>query len=219
MLPVGLPQIDKLEPTGNPLDKELKWKNISIDGKKFTRETDTLDTFVDSSWYFLRFCSPNKEDYGYDIEEIKYWMPVDQYIGGIEHAILHLLYSRFFMQALSFNNEKMNIKEPFKGLFTQGMVCHETYKDTNNNWISPDEITTINGEKFLKKDSATKVTVGASDQCLNQKNTIDPAEIIQKYGADAVDYLFYQIARQKKMFNGLMKVLRHPINLYKNCGL
>ena len=163
MLPVELPQINKLEPAGNPLDKELKWKNISIDGKKFTRETDTLDTFVDSSWYFLRFCSPNKKDYGYDKEEIKYWMPVDQYIGGIEHAILHLLYSRFFMQALSFNNEEMDVKEPFKGLFTQGMVCHETYKDTNNNWISPDEIITINGEKFLKKNKTTKVIVGASE--------------------------------------------------------
>ena len=80
-----------------------------------------------------------------------------------------LLYSRFFMQALSFNNEKMNITEPFKGLFTQGMVCHETYKDTNNNWISPDEITTINGEKFLKKDSATKVTVGASESMSKSK--------------------------------------------------
>ena len=187
MLPVELPQINKLEPAGNPLDKELKWKNISIDGKKFTRETDTLDTFVDSSWYFLRFCSPNKKDYGYDKEEIKYWMPVDQYIGGIEHAILHLLYSRFFMQALSFNNEEMDVKEPFKGLFTQGMVCHETYKDTNNNWISPDEIITINGEKFLKKNKTTKVIVGASESMSkSKKNTIDPAEIIEKFGADAV---------------------------------
>ncbi len=187
MLPVKLPQINKLEPTGNPLDKEFKWKNISINGKKYTRETDTLDTFVDSSWYFLRFCSPNKEDYGYKKEEVKYWMPVDQYIGGIEHAILHLLYSRFFMQALSFNNDEMDITEPFKGLFTQGMVCHETYKDTNNNWISPDEITTINGEKFLKKDNTAKVTVGASESMSKSKrNTIDPAEIIQKFGADAV---------------------------------
>ena len=122
-------------------------ENISINGKNFTRETDTLDTFVDSSWYFLRFCSIKNDKYGYDIEEVKYWMPVDQYIGGIEHAILHL-HSRFFMQAISYENKTFNITEPFKGLFTQGMVCHETYKDENNNWISPDETVTIKGENI-----------------------------------------------------------------------
>ena len=89
-------------------------------------------------------------------------MPVDQYIGGVEHAILHLLYSRFFMKALSFENEKLNLSEPFQGLFTQGMVCHETYKDKNNNWVSPDEIETINGEKYLIKDNSHKVFVGPS---------------------------------------------------------
>ena len=126
-----------------------EWKKINIDGKEYTRETDTLDTFVDSSWYFLRFCSADKKDYGFRQEEINYWMPVDQYIGGVEHAILHLLYSRFFMHALSKDNEKFDIKEPFKGLFTQGMVCHETYKDQNNNWVSPEELTTINGKNFF----------------------------------------------------------------------
>ena len=150
MLPVKLPEIDTLEPTGNPLEKAEAWKNIEIDGKKFRRETDTLDTFVDSSWYFLRFCSPKNSEIGFDYNEAKYWMPVDQYIGGVEHAILHLLYSRFFMHAISFKNSNLNLKEPFKGLFTQGMVCHETYKDNDNNWISPDEIETINGEKVLK---------------------------------------------------------------------
>ena len=129
MLPVELPKINKLDHAGNPLDKEIEWKTVTIDGKEYTRETDTLDTFVDSSWYFLRFCSTDKKDYGFDLEDLKYWMPVDQYIGGIEHAILHLLYSRFFMRALSFENKDLNINEPFQGLFTQGMVCHETYKD------------------------------------------------------------------------------------------
>ena len=99
-----------------------------INGKKLRRETDTLDTFVCSSWYFLRFCSPNEDYYGFNLDEVKYWMPVDQYIGGVEHAILHLLYSRFFMQALSFNNKDFNLTEPFDGLFTQGMVCHELTK-------------------------------------------------------------------------------------------
>ena len=148
MLPVQLPKIDQLSSTGNPLDEMLEWKNITIDGKKCIRETDTLDTFVDSSWYFLRFCSPQNKEYGFDADEVKYWMPVDQYIGGVEHAILHLLYSRFFMQALSYQNNTFDIKEPFSGLFTQGMVCHETYKDENNNWVSPDELITKDGKKF-----------------------------------------------------------------------
>ena len=109
MLPVNLPKIDGFETKGNPLDENLEWKNILLDGKKYRRETDTLDTFVDSSWYFLRFCSPHKQNYGFDIEEVKYWMPVDQYIGGVEHAILHLLYSRFFMHALSYKNENFDL--------------------------------------------------------------------------------------------------------------
>ena len=186
MLPVELPKIDKLNATGNPLDNALDWKNIKIDGKNYIRETDTLDTFVDSSWYYLRFCSPKNEEYGFNYEDINYWMPVDQYIGGVEHAILHLLYSRFFMQALSYKNEKFNLKEPFKGLFTQGMVCHETYKDENNNWISPDEITTINGKKYLKNDNTKEIKTGPSESMSkSKKNTIDPENIINNYGADA----------------------------------
>ena len=187
LLPVKLPEIKELQQTGNPLDNIKDWKEINISGKKYFRETDTLDTFVDSSWYFLRFCSPNKKDYGFDYEEIKYWMPVDQYIGGVEHAILHLLYSRFFTKALSYKNEKVNLGEPFKGLFTQGMVCHETYKDLNNNWVSPEEIIDIDGKKFLKKDPTQKITVGPSESMSkSKKNTIDPEKIIKDYGADSV---------------------------------
>ena len=186
MLPVELPKIDQLNPTGNPLDEMLEWKNITIDGKKCIRETDTLDTFVDSSWYFLRFCSPHHESYGFDLEKVKYWMPVDQYIGGVEHAILHLLYSRFFMQALSHQNNSFNIKEPFSGLFTQGMVCHETYKDENNNWVSPDELIIKDGKKFIK-GTEKKVKVGPSESMSkSKKNTIDPEKIIDNYGADSV---------------------------------
>ena len=186
-LPVKLPKIKKFKTSGNPLDHNENWKNIIINGKKLTRETDTLDTFVDSSWYFLRFCSPQKKDYGYDNEDVNYWMPVDQYIGGVEHAILHLLYSRFFMNALSFKNENFNLKEPFEGLFTQGMVCHETYKDNNNKWVSPDEIITIDGEKYLKKNKNQKIKVGPSESMSkSKKNTIDPENIIKNFGADAV---------------------------------
>ena len=187
MLPVELPVIDKLDPSGNPLDKANDWKNISINNKKYTRETDTLDTFVDSSWYFLRFCSPQNSEYGFDFDDVNYWMPVDQYIGGVEHAILHLLYSRFFMQALSFDNEKFNILEPFEGLFTQGMVCHETYKDHENNWVSPEEIETINGKKYLINDRSKEIKVGPSESMSkSKKNTIDPEKIISNYGADSV---------------------------------
>ena len=186
MLPVTLPKIEKLSSVGNPLDEIAEWKNITINGKKCIRETDTLDTFVDSSWYFLRFCSPNNNEYGFNSEEVKYWMPVDQYIGGVEHAILHLLYSRFFMQALSYKNNSLDIKEPFSGLFTQGMVCHETYKDKNNNWVSPDEIINKNGKKYLKI-TEEPVRVGPSESMSkSKKNTIDPEKIIENYGADSV---------------------------------
>ena len=186
-LPVELPKIEKFKTSGNPLESDDDWKNITIDGKKLVRETDTLDTFVDSSWYFLRFCSSKIKDYGYDINDVNYWMPVDQYIGGVEHAILHLLYSRFFMNALSYQNKNFGLTEPFEGLFTQGMVCHETYKDEENNWVSPDEITIIDGKKFLKKDSNQKIIVGPSESMSkSKKNTIDPEKIIENYGADAV---------------------------------
>ena len=186
-LPVELPPIKKFKTTGNPLDSDKEWKEVTIDGKKYTRETDTLDTFVDSSWYFLRFCSAGNKEYGFNAEETNYWMPVDQYIGGVEHAILHLLYSRFFMNALSFNNKNFKLKEPFEGLFTQGMVCHETYKDQNNNWVSPDELVEINGKKFLKNDRKQKIITGPSESMSkSKKNTIDPEEIIHNYGADAV---------------------------------
>ena len=133
MLPVELPENIDLNVKGNPLDSQKNWREINLDGKKLFRETDTLDTFVCSSWYYLRFCSPKESEYGFKKKDVDYWMPVDQYIGGVEHAILHLLYSRFFMQALSHDNDNFNILEPFSGLFTQGMVCHETYKDPDNN--------------------------------------------------------------------------------------
>ena len=185
-LPVKLPENIDLNVKGNPLDLQEKWKKIKINGKEFTRETDTLDTFVCSSWYYLRFCSPSNDDYGFNKDEIDYWMPVDQYIGGVEHAILHLLYSRFFMRALSHKNQDINITEPFSGLFTQGMVCHETYKDDDNNWVGPDEIEIINGKKYLKKDNTRVVKVGPSESMSkSKKNTIDPEDIITSYGADA----------------------------------
>ena len=187
MLPVKLPENIDLSVKGNPLDKQTSWKEITINGKKYTKETDTLDTFVCSSWYYLRFCSPREEKYGYKKEDIDYWMPVDQYIGGVEHAILHLLYSRFFMRAIDHKNENFNIKEPFQSLFTQGMVCHETYKDENNKWLSPDEVEKINNKVVIKHDPEKIVKVGPSESMSkSKKNVIDPEFIINNYGADAV---------------------------------
>ena len=189
-LPVNLPNIEKLNTDGNPLDTQNDWKFVTINGKNCRRETDTLDTFVDSSWYFLRFCSASDSKAPFNEDEIKYWMPVDQYIGGIEHAILHLLYSRFFVRAINLNNKKFELKEPFKGLFTQGMVCHQTYKDKDKNWLSPDEVFSEDGKSYFIKDKPSEsVTVGPSESMSkSKKNTIDPGKMIDTYGADAVRF-------------------------------
>ena len=189
-LPVLLPEKMNLHTKGNPLDANDDWKTVQINGKKFQRETDTLDTFVDSSWYFLRFCSADNNLIPFDDKDINYWMPVDQYIGGVEHAILHLLYSRFFTRAIGHNNNSFNIDEPFKGLFTQGMVCHETYKDKNNNWLSPEEVLSENGKDFyLVENPKEKAIVGPSESMSkSKKNTIDPENMVENFGADAVRF-------------------------------
>ena len=187
-LPILLPEDINLNAKGNPLESHPTWKNTfqRSTGKKAIRETDTLDTFVDSSWYFLRFCSPDHKNSPFDNKKVNYWMPVDQYIGGVEHAILHLLYSRFFTKAINKSNNQINIDEPFKNLFTQGMVCHETYKDKNGNWLFPNEVEKV-GKDFLKKDDKSKVKVGPIESMSkSKKNTIDPEEMINMFGADSV---------------------------------
>jgi leucyl-tRNA synthetase len=190
MLPVSLPENINLNTKDNPLNYDERWKTVIINGKKHKRETDTLDTFVDSSWYFLRFCSANEKVEPFNESDLKYWMPVDQYIGGIEHAILHLLYSRFFMRAIKDYNHVSKIKEPFKGLFTQGMVCHKTFRDLDNNWLYPDEVFSKNNlDYYLKNNPSQKVILGPSESMSkSKKNTIDPQEIINKYGADSVRF-------------------------------
>ncbi len=188
-LPIKLPDDIDLKKSGNPLEDHKTWKNTihKKTGKPALRETDTLDTFVDSSWYFLRFCSPDEKLKPFDIKKINYWMPVDQYIGGIEHAILHLLYSRFFMRALKTNDNSIKTSEPFKGLFTQGMVCHETYKDKNGKWLSPSEVEKIENGKYIKISDQTPVKVGPSESMSkSKKNVIDPESMIKIYGADSV---------------------------------
>ena len=188
-LPVTLPEDVDLNSPGNPLDSHPSWKNTihKTSGQKATRETDTLDTFVDSSWYFLRFCSPKYKHSPIDIEQVKQWMPVDQYIGGVEHAILHLLYSRFFTKGINLCYKNLNLSEPFKNLFTQGMVCHESFKDQKGEWLYPKEVERINQDIVIKKADKSKVTVGPPESMSkSKKNTIDPEDMIQLYGADAV---------------------------------
>jgi leucyl-tRNA synthetase len=188
-LPIRLPEDVDLTKGGNPLENHSTWKKTTQKktGKPAIRETDTLDTFVDSSWYFMRFCSPHENKIPFSEEELNYWMPVDQYIGGVEHAILHLLYSRFFMKALKKSNKKIKYDEPFDGLFTQGMVCHETYKDKHEKWLNPNEIEKDKDGNFVKISDNSKVVVGPSESMSkSKKNVIDPESMIKSYGADAV---------------------------------
>ncbi|SDG24470.1 leucyl-tRNA synthetase [Limimonas halophila] len=183
-LPVTLPEDVDLSTPGNPLDRHPTWKHTTCPrcGGEAERETDTFDTFMESSWYFARFCSPQSE-VGIDREAARYWLPVDQYIGGIEHAVLHLLYARFFTRALQ-HLGYVDVAEPFAGLFTQGMIGHETFKDMEGNWLSPDEVKP--GEDGTLVDPHGRpVTRGRVEKMSKSKrNTIDPTEIIQAYGAD-----------------------------------
>jgi leucyl-tRNA synthetase len=177
-LPVVLPDDVNLDEPGNPLERHPNWKDVDCPtcAKAARRETDTFDTFFESSWYFARFCSPQAET-AFDRKAADYWLPVDQYIGGIEHAVLHLLYSRFFTRAM----EKcgyLGVREPFEGLLTQGMVCHETYQDADGHWLFPEE-----AEKI--QDSGGAVTIGRSEKMSkSRKNVVDPEGIIGSYGAD-----------------------------------
>jgi len=185
-LPVVLPEDIDFESPGNPLDRHPTWKHVACPScnEPAVRETDTLDTFVDSSWYFIRFASQPK-DKPFDRAEAEAWLPVGQYIGGVEHAILHLLYARFWTRALQHLGE-LSMAEPFKGLFTQGMVTHETYRAGDGSWLSPDEVKR-DGDDWVHIDSGQPVTPGRIEKMSKSKrNTVDPEPILAKYGADAV---------------------------------
>ncbi len=187
-LPVKLPEDVSFDKPGNPLDRHDTWRSTKCHrcGKDAKRETDTMDTFVDSSWYFLRFCSPHVEDRPTDIDDVAYWMGVDQYIGGVEHAILHLLYSRFYTRAMRKTGHATS-DEPFDGMFTQGMVTHETYRH-GDGWLSPPEVTirvVDDRRTATKADSGESVQIGPIEKMSKSKrNTIDPDDIIDLYGAD-----------------------------------
>ncbi len=186
-LPIRLPNNIKLKSTGNPLENHPNWKKTKCPktGMDAIRETDTLDTFFDSSWYFLRFCSPISSREPFKDEDTSYWMPVDHYIGGVEHAILHLLYSRFFVRALKVCGKQLP-KEPFKKLITQGMVCHETFKTKDNKWIEPKNVIKEKGTYWTNQGGKRiEVMKGRSEKMSkSKKNIVDPDSIVFTYGAD-----------------------------------
>nr|WP_176869964.1 leucine--tRNA ligase [Parasphingopyxis algicola] len=185
-LPVVLPEDIDFETPGNPLDRHPTWKHVDCPtcGEPAQRETDTLDTFVNSSWYFIRFASQPDEK-PFDKAEAEAWLPVGQYIGGVEHAILHLLYARFWTRALN-RIGRLDVKEPFAGLFTQGMVTHETYQLGDGSWLSPDEVRR-DGDDWVHIERGEPVTAGRIEKMSkSKKNTVDPDPIVDQYGADAV---------------------------------
>lgn len=188
-LPVVLPEDVSFDIPGNPLDRHPTWKHVDcpICGKPARRETDTLDTFVDSSWYFIRFAS-QPSDKPFDRAEAEKWLPVAQYIGGVEHAILHLLYARFWTRALQ-RIGRLDIAEPFAGLFTQGMVTHETYyrgEGTERVWYNPEDLDIASGAATLKADGRPVQVGRVEKMSKSKKNTVDPEPIVDQYGADAV---------------------------------
>ena len=183
-LPVVLPEDVTFDKPGNPLEHHPTWKNVACPKceKDARRETDTFDTFVDSSWYFARFCSPHS-DQPVEAGAAAYWMPVDQYIGGIEHAILHLLYSRFYMRAMR-KTGHIEMDEPFANLFTQGMVIHQTYATKTGEWVFPIDVN-LDGPEPVHAKTGEPIVIGPSEKMSKaKKNVVDPENIIEQYGAD-----------------------------------
>jgi leucyl-tRNA synthetase len=184
-LPIELPEDVSFDRPGNPLDHHPTWKHVDCPqcGAPARRETDTFDTFVDSSWYYARFCSPH-DARPVSRPAVDGWLPVDQYIGGIEHAILHLLYSRFFARAMH-QTGHLALDEPFAGLFTQGMVTHESYRGADGRWLYPEEVERLADGTATHRETGEAVTVGRIEAMSKSKrNTIDPGSIIARYGAD-----------------------------------
>lgn len=188
-LPVVLPEDVTFDKPGNALDHHPTWKHVDCPqcGAKAVRETDTMDTFVDSSWYFARFTDPWNENAPTTPDVVNRMMPVDQYIGGVEHAILHLLYSRFFIRAMKATGH-IGMEEPFAGMFTQGMVVHETYQKADGSYVTPAEVKIEvggNGKRAVLMATGEDVTVGPIEKMSkSKKNTVDPDDIIASYGAD-----------------------------------
>lgn len=189
-LPVTLPEDVVFDKPGNPLDQHPTWKHVACPscGKDAVRETDTFDTFMESSWYFLRYCSPQSKT-PFDVKAVNAWMPVHHYIGGVEHAVMHLLYARFFTRALRKVGYTIPSDEPFSHLFNQGMVTHRTYKDTKGNWRYPHEVFGLEDGSFETKEEGIKVHEGRSEKMSKSKhNVISMGDVIRDVGADVVRF-------------------------------
>ena len=189
-LPIRLPEDVSFDQPGNPLDRHPSWRDCACPacGKPARRETDTMDTFVDSSWYFARFTAPDA-DTPTRAEDAEYWMNVDQYIGGIEHAILHLLYSRFFARAMHITGHlPAKSIEPFDALFTQGMVTHAIYQtrdaDGRPVYHYPEDVDLRDGKAFLKSDGTEVEIIPSAKMSKSKNNVVDPVTIIRDFGAD-----------------------------------
>jgi leucyl-tRNA synthetase len=226
-LPVKLPEDVTFEKPGNPLDHHPTWKHVNCPhcGLKARRETDTMDTFADSSWYFARFTDPWNEDAPTTRSQVDTWLPVNQYIGGIEHAILHLLYSRFWMRAMT-NTGHSNLAEPFEGLFTQGMVVHETYRSPEGQWIPPAEIRIeggANGRRAFRIADNAEVTIGDIEKMSkSKKNVVDPDDIIDTYGADTARWFMLSDSPPERDVNwtedGVQGASRFMQRAWRICG-
>ena len=194
-LPVELPEDVVMNGVVSPIKADPEWAKTTYRGEEAFRETDTFDTFMESSWYAARYCSPDYQEGMLDPEKANYWLPVDQYIGGIEHAILHLLYARFFHKLLR-DVGLVNSDEPFKRLLCQGMVLAETfYRDADNggqDWISPSDVIVERDEKGQITSAISKIdgkpvkSAGMSKMSKSKNNGIDPQAVIEQYGADTV---------------------------------
>jgi leucyl-tRNA synthetase len=221
-LPVTLPEdVSFKKKNGNPLDHHPKWKFTNYKGQKAIRETDTFDTFFESSWYFFRYLDAKNKDKAFAAEFANKLMPVDQYIGGIEHAVLHLLYARFFTKALK-KCGYLDCDEPFKNLLTQGMVCHKTYQDENGDWLMPDEVKkTENGLTY--KETGKRVLEGRSEKMSkSKKNIIEPIKLIEKYGADVSRFFILSDTPPEKNFewndNAIEGSWRYINKIWKLCN-
>ena len=224
-LPIELPENIDLSKSGNPLENHPTWKYTTCPdtGMNAIRETDTLDTFVDSAWYFLRFCSPSNDNEPFSKDEVDYWMPVDQYVGGVEHAILHLLYSRFFTRALN-KNGSIKFKEPFDGLFTQGMVCHETFRLKTGEWIMPKDVYEKDNIYFQEKTGQEVICGPSESMSKSKKNVVDPEDIINNYGADTARLFMLSDSPPERDINwslsginGAYKFVQRFWRTIKNC--
>jgi len=180
-LPVELPEDVEFTETGNPIETSDTWIDTTCPecGGEAKRETDTMDTFIGSSWYFLRYLSPELEDAPFDVDDANYWMNVDQYIGGIEHAVMHLLYSRFFTKFLR-DRDMLEVDEPFERLLTLGMVHHESYKCPEHGWLYPEEVEDGNICSKCGREVETEVIKMSK----SKKNVVDPTELVEEHGAD-----------------------------------